>query len=94
METYHIPEGSCEVDDLFVLAVLGDGERGRRWWALRVEVMFHLGPLDLGQHNGFPEKDISPRELLLGWRSEQGGVGGGGGRGDQWGIGGKDLAKF
>ena len=66
---------------MFVLAVLGDGERGRRGWALRVEVMFHLGPLDLGQHNGFPEQEISPRELLLRWRSEQGGVGGGGGGG-------------
>ena len=53
-----IPEGSSEVDYLFVLAVLGDGERGRRWRALRVEVVFHLGPLDPGQHNGFPEQEV------------------------------------
>ena len=73
-----ILEGSRKVDDLFFFSVLGDGEGGRRWRALLVEVVLHLCTSNLREHDGLPEQEVAPRKLLLWWRPEGGGVGGGG----------------
>ena len=42
-----VPEIPCEVCTLFVLPILSDGESFRRRLAHRMEVVCHLGALDL-----------------------------------------------
>ena len=49
-----VPEGSSEVDDLFVFSIFGDGEGGRWFLARPIKVALHLCASDLREHDGLP----------------------------------------
>lgn len=69
-----VPEGARVLDDLLLFSVVGDGDGARRCQARRVEPVLHLRTLNPGQHDGLPQEEVAPRELLLRWWSERHGV--------------------
>ena len=53
-----VPERSGIVEDLFFLAVLGNGEGGRRWRDRGVKMVLHLCALDLGRTTALKRRKL------------------------------------